>query len=92
MFVLVSYDIPDDRRRARLAKVLQDYGERVQYSVFECNLNQVQLKRLLREIGNVIEEKMDSVRVYRLCPACVGQIVALGQASPPAAEVSVYIV
>jgi CRISPR-associated protein Cas2 len=40
MFYLVSYDIPDDRRRTRLAKLLKDYGGRVQYSVFECLLNQ----------------------------------------------------
>ena len=39
MFVVVAYDIPDDRRRTRVAKVLEDYGDRVQYSVFEMNLD-----------------------------------------------------
>lgn len=38
MFYLISYDIPDDRRRVRVAKTLKDYGDRVQYSVFECIL------------------------------------------------------
>lgn len=92
MFVLVSYDIPDDRRRTRLARVLQDYGDRVQYSVFECDLSPVQLTRLLREVGSVMEAKADSVRVYRLCVSCVGQIVVLGQAVPPVQDPEVFIV
>ncbi len=91
-FILVSYDIPDDRRRVRLAKVLRDYGERVQYSVFECALTQAQITRLLLEIRGVMEEGADSVRVYRLCATCAGQIQALGQAKPPADEPEVYIV
>jgi CRISPR/Cas system-associated endoribonuclease Cas2 len=36
--IVVSYDIPDDRRRLRLAHALKDFGVRVQYSVFECHL------------------------------------------------------
>ncbi|MBW1990880.1 MAG: CRISPR-associated endonuclease Cas2, partial [Deltaproteobacteria bacterium] len=39
MFWVVSYDIVDDRRRLRLAKLLTDYGHRVQKSVFECDLD-----------------------------------------------------
>ncbi len=38
-FFLVSYDIPDDRRRARVFKLMRGWGERVQYSVFCCQLN-----------------------------------------------------
>jgi CRISPR-associated protein Cas2 len=40
MLILVSYDVPDDRRRTRLAHALKDFGERVQYSVFECRLDE----------------------------------------------------
>ncbi|HOT98551.1 MAG TPA: CRISPR-associated endonuclease Cas2, partial [bacterium] len=39
MLYLVSYDIIDNAKRIRLAKKLQDYGQRVQYSVFECSLD-----------------------------------------------------
>jgi len=92
MFILVSYDIPDDRRRTRLAKVLEDYGERVQYSVFECDLTQKQLQQLLGEIKRVMSAEQDSVRVYRLCQECVAQIQALGRAEPPAGEVLVFLV
>ncbi|MGI6496948.1 MAG: CRISPR-associated endonuclease Cas2 [Kiritimatiellia bacterium] len=38
-FYLVSYDIPDDKRRARVFKLMRGWGERVQYSVFCCQLN-----------------------------------------------------
>lgn len=40
MFYLVSYDIPETRRRTKLAKILEDFGDRVQYSVFECILDE----------------------------------------------------
>ena len=42
MFYVISYDIPDDRRRGQLAKVLKGFGTRVQYSVFEAHLNRTQ--------------------------------------------------
>lgn len=51
-FFMVSYDIADDRRRTRVAKTLQNYGDRVQYSVFCCQLNRrerVQMERALNE-------------------------------------------
>ncbi|PWH18352.1 MAG: CRISPR-associated endonuclease Cas2 [Ardenticatenia bacterium] len=92
MFILVSYDIPDDRRRVRLAKVLQDYGERVQYSVFECDLTQKQLQQMVREVRQVISDEQDSVRVYLLCRECVGRIQAFGRAKLPDEEPLVFIV
>jgi CRISPR-associated protein Cas2 len=36
---VISYDIPDDKRRKKIADLLEGYGQRVQYSVFECQLN-----------------------------------------------------
>jgi CRISPR-associated protein Cas2 len=39
MFYVVSYDIPEDRKRDRVSKTLLDFGARVQYSVFECILD-----------------------------------------------------
>lgn len=92
MFILVSYDIPDNKRRTKLAKILEDYGERVQYSVFECDLTAKQQAKLLKEMEGVMVVQEDSIRVYRLCVGCVKEIKALGQAKPPAEEPTVYIV
>ena len=38
MFVVVAYDVADDRRRLRIMKMMQGHGEHVQESVFECDL------------------------------------------------------
>ncbi|NPA76407.1 MAG: CRISPR-associated endonuclease Cas2 [Candidatus Diapherotrites archaeon] len=62
---VISYDIPDDRRRFKIANILKSYGERVQYSVFECWLNQAELNRLIEELEDRIELDVDSVRMYK---------------------------
>jgi CRISPR-associated protein Cas2 len=43
MYLVVSYDIHDDKRRNRIHKVLKNFGERIQFSVFECDLTKDQL-------------------------------------------------
>jgi len=92
MFILVSYDIPADSRRTKIAKILEDYGERVQYSVFECELPARHLDKLTQELRAAMNDAEDSIRIYRLCAACVKQVEALGQAKPPADPPTVYIV
>jgi len=69
-FVAVSYDIPDDRRRNRVCKLLKDYGERVQYSVFECMLRPNDLKRMQERLKPLLVPEEDDVRFYRLCQTC----------------------
>ena len=59
--LLVAYDIPDDRRRLRLAKVLQGFGDRVQYSVFIVDAAPVKLNRMRRAVAEVIDVRADSV-------------------------------
>jgi len=80
-FYLISYDIPDDKRRLRVARALQACGERVQYSVFECLLKEKDFKALRQSLKKLIREQEDSLRIYRLCPPCVERIEAWGQAS-----------
>ena len=74
MFYLISYDIPDDRRRSQLAKALKGFGTRVQYSVFEAHLSQNQYKELKNVVAGIIDSSEDSVRYYALCNSCVGRI------------------
>ncbi|MDE0077690.1 MAG: CRISPR-associated endonuclease Cas2 [Caldilineaceae bacterium] len=83
MFVLVSYDVADDRRRGKIARALQDFGgERVQYSVFECYLTARNRARLQERLANVIHPDEDSIRIYRLCDQCRGDALLLGCAQP----------
>lgn len=77
MFVSICYDVADDRRRARVAATLKDFGPRAQRSVFEADLSPERFERLLRRLRRLVEPGEDSVRLYRLCEACRGKIVVL---------------
>ncbi len=79
MFVVITYDIPCDRRRTRLHKKLKNYGEPVQYSVFECVLKPKERKSLQKMIEEHIKEKEDKVRIYELCEECRGKAVVMGE-------------
>ena len=74
MLIVVSYDVPNDRRRTRLAHALRDFGERVQLSVFECLLEAADLDRLRERILREIELSEDSVRIYPLCETCRAKV------------------
>ena len=58
---LIAYDIPDDKRRGRIAKLLLTYGDRIQYSVFIVDVIPSKLLRLKDEIRQQIEASEDSV-------------------------------
>ncbi len=73
MWVVVCYDIPDDRRRLRTARVCLGFGMRVQRSVFEADLTPAQLRRLRARLLRVIDPEQDSVRIYKLCADCIRQ-------------------
>jgi CRISPR-associated protein Cas2 len=79
MYVTIAYDIRDDRRRDQVAKLLEDHGTRVQYSVFDCFLDERELQRLRRRLEAVVLPEEDSVRFYRLCQRCCAAIEVLGQ-------------
>ena len=74
MFYLISYDIPDNRRRNQLAKTLKGFGTRVQYSVFEAHLTASQFEQMKQTIARVIDPAEDSVRYYALCSTCATRI------------------
>lgn len=58
---IVAYDIPHDRRRSRVAKVLETYGDRVQYSVFVVDCSPAALLRLKSEVDDLIDNGEDSI-------------------------------
>lgn len=71
MLVLVSYDVSTkDKagpgRLRRVAKVCKDYGQRVQYSVFECMVDPMQWTIMRQKLIDVIKPEMDSLRFYFL--------------------------
>jgi len=78
LFYVVSYDIKDDMKRIKVAKILLDFGTRVQRSVFECRLDEKLLDRLIRRLERIITDE-DSLRIYSLCARCEGTIKIMGK-------------
>ena len=71
MLVLVTYDVKTsdadgERRLRRVAKVCKNYGQRVQYSVFECLVDPAQWAFLRQQLIETIDEQEDSLRFYFL--------------------------
>ena len=71
MFVLITYDIKietkaDQKRLRRVAKLCQNFGQRVQNSVFECQIDSVNLRILKHELCKTIDINRDSLRFYYL--------------------------
>jgi len=71
MNILVTYDIKTEtkagrRRLHRMALICKSYGQRVQYSVFECSVSEVQMEEMRAKLVNNIKDDEDSVRIYRL--------------------------
>jgi len=63
---LIAYDISDDVRRTKVAKKLESYGDRVQYSVFIVDARPAKLLRLRTQLINLIDQGTDSVLVCNL--------------------------
>ena len=71
MLVLITYDVNTESsdgksRLRRVAKICEDYGQRVQNSVFECLLDSAQLLLVKEKLLKIIDAKEDSLRIYRL--------------------------
>lgn len=67
MRLVISYDIPDDKRRTKIMKILKDFGQHVQYSVFECDLKRADLARLRQKLKAIFQPGHDNIRFYYLC-------------------------
>ena len=71
MWVLITYDVNTQTsegrsRLRRVASTCQDYGQRVQKSVFECTINDMVFHRMKERLLDIIDEEQDSIRFYKL--------------------------
>ena len=90
MLVLVVYDIPDDKRRTKLATFLEGYGRRVQYSVFECFMDLQEMKRLYEKLKRRVKPEEDNVRLYWITRDSFTKALSIG--SPPPTEPPDYYI
>lgn len=66
---IVSYDIVEDRCRARVHQLLQGFGDRIQYSVFRCDMTPVRKSELMLLLSQLIHHQTDQVLLVNLGPA-----------------------
>ena len=74
MFISLCYDVVEDRRRNRLARLLVGYLDRVQKSVFEGEITESRYLEMREKALGMIDLETDRLRVYRLCRRCRGAI------------------
>lgn len=77
-YIVIAYDIADDRRRNRICDILSGCGQRVNYSVFECFLSKREVERLKGAIGKEMKKGEDIVLYYCLCRDCIEKIERKG--------------
>ncbi|MFM7426916.1 MAG: CRISPR-associated endonuclease Cas2 [Elainella sp.] len=82
MLVLIVYDIPDDKRRQKLATFLEGYGRRVQLSVFECFISLPEMKQLYEKVKRRVKPDEDNVRFYWIPADAVPRALTIGSPSP----------
>jgi len=79
---VIAYDIPNDRRRTKVHKILMGFGKWTQYSLFECFLTRKELILLKSKLAEHLVVTQDSVRFYPLCSNCVSKVETVGSAPP----------
>ncbi|WP_335323057.1 CRISPR-associated endonuclease Cas2 [Spirochaeta thermophila] len=81
--VVVSYDVGQDeggqKRLRKMAKLCEGFGQRVQYSVFECLVDPAQWVNLKAHISSIINPEYDSVRFYFLGANWKRRVESLGK-------------
>ena len=79
MHFIVAYDIALPRRLRRVARICSDYGQRLQKSVFECDMERTFFDEMWRRLEAELDGKEDRLVAYPLCAGCAAQRVTAGQ-------------
>ena len=78
MLTVVAYDITKPKRLARVAKVCEDYGVRVQYSVFECRLDEDEFADFWLKLLEEIDDAEDRMVAYKIDARCARETLTAG--------------
>jgi CRISPR-associated protein Cas2 len=78
MLTVVAYDITDPKRLARVAKVCEDYGVRVQYSIFECRLDEDEFTDFWLKLLEEIDDDEDRMVAYKIDARCAKETLTAG--------------
>ncbi|MBI4834056.1 MAG: CRISPR-associated endonuclease Cas2 [Planctomycetes bacterium] len=78
-YYIIAYDIADPKRLNRIHKTLKDYGNPLQFSIFECYLTRKDLIILQDKLERIINNAEDRIIVLALCPPCKDRITIIGK-------------
>jgi CRISPR-associated protein Cas2 len=78
MLSLIGYDISDPKRLARVARVCEDFGVRVQYSMFECRLDETEFTEFWLQLLGEINEDEDRIVAYKIDARCAKETMSAG--------------
>ncbi len=78
LLYLVTYDISCNKRRKKVSDLLEGYGQRVQYSVFECVLTPEKYAELRQRLLQRLRDTEDNVRLYPLSRHTLNQVEVIG--------------
>ncbi len=81
MRYVICYDISNNKRRKKVADILDSYGDRIQNSVFEMVASDKIFQICLKKVKQSIDQKNDQIAVYKLCASCNRKALYLGVAS-----------
>ena len=79
MNLIICYDVCATKRRNKIAALLEGYGLRANYSVFELDVSERIYAELKQRIARIIEPKTDKVLFYRICKTCMAKSESLGE-------------
>ena len=79
MMYFVCYDIADPERLRNVAKTLESFGLRVQYSFFQCDMPRKVMEDLRDKLLTMININEDNLRIYPVCDDCLGKTTKLGK-------------
>jgi CRISPR-associated protein Cas2 len=78
MITLITYDITEPKRLNNMRRFLKEFGLRTQKSVFECDIDDVAIRRIRAYCRDNLDLDRDSVRIYRICNRCINKVVISG--------------
>ncbi len=87
---VVAYDIPDDKRRGKVHRILKGFGQWTEFSLFECFLTKKELLLMQARLYEHLDAESDRVRIYTICETCLEKIETVGL--PEAKEETVYLI
>lgn len=79
MLALISYDIVKNSTRSRFHRFLKEFGLNTQKSIFECEIDNLALKKIKEYAQEFLDEETDNLLIFTLCSRCQSKVAVSGQ-------------